>query len=290
MSEEEMQELVRRQALPEWMGHVLSKNCTTSCASGAIAPCGADDGEVVTSREQPLRQQRTLSSSLSGTTATSTAVSDSVEVRCVHKRDAGMAWHAVVPCSATGCATAARTSGACSTWEHAPGVCVSPQREHRAPLQIDSGGTKGGRIPTMRSQEPVSASRDSQQRFQDTPRPSGRMHNTTTASTGRLPGSSPGTGAPPARSASPSTRSQSLGSSCDPDDEIKAIMARAVHGLKAQEAVRFKQYMSRMEARVQQLAESHVASLQSVLQKYQVCTYVPVEAASAPHCSPVLHC
>ena len=69
-----------------------------------------------------------------------------------------------------------------------------------------------------------------------------------------------------------SVQSQSLGSSVDPDDEIKAIMARAVHGLKAQEAVRFKQHMSRMEARVKQLAESHVANLQNVLQQYQVCS------------------
>lgn len=71
-----------------------------------------------------------------------------------------------------------------------------------------------------------------------------------------------------------SVQSQSLGSSVDPDDEIKAIMARAVHGLKAQEAVRFKQHMNRMEARVKQLAESHVANLQNVLQQYQVCLMV----------------
>lgn len=69
-SAQEVQDLVRREALPEWMGHVLSKNCTNSCASGAIAPGPAEDGEVVTSRERPLpRHQSSLSTSISGSTS-----------------------------------------------------------------------------------------------------------------------------------------------------------------------------------------------------------------------------
>jgi hypothetical protein len=61
---------VRREALPDWMGHVLSKNCTYSCASGAIAAMAADDGEVVTSRERPLpRHQSSASTSISGSTS-----------------------------------------------------------------------------------------------------------------------------------------------------------------------------------------------------------------------------
>ena len=69
-SAQEVQDLVRREALPEWMGDVLTKNCTNSCASGAIAPIAAEDGEVVTSRERPLpRHQSSLSTSISGCTS-----------------------------------------------------------------------------------------------------------------------------------------------------------------------------------------------------------------------------
>ena len=120
----------------------------------------------------------------------------------------------------------------------------------------------------------LSVSRDSQPaRVFDTPRPSSSLRNTTTSSAAGIAiaaAAASGGRSNHHNCDTASVQSQSLGSSVDPDDEIKAIMARAVHGLKAQEAVRFKQHMSRMEARVKQLAESHVASLQNVLQQYQV--------------------
>ena len=129
--------------------------------------------------------------------------------------------------------------------------------------------------PAQPSQAPLSASRDSQPaRLFDTPRPASSLRNTTTSSAAGINIAAAATACGGKSNNhncdTASVHSQSLGSSMDPDDEIKAIMARAVHGLKAQEAVRFKQHMSRMEARVKQLAESHVASLQNVLQQYQV--------------------
>lgn len=54
VSEADLQALVKRQDLPEWVGNVLSTNCKSSHASAAVAPTPADAGEAVTSRERPL--------------------------------------------------------------------------------------------------------------------------------------------------------------------------------------------------------------------------------------------
>lgn len=54
VSEADVQALVKRQDLPEWVGNVLSTNCKSSHASAAVAPTPADAGEAVTSRERPL--------------------------------------------------------------------------------------------------------------------------------------------------------------------------------------------------------------------------------------------
>lgn len=67
-----------------------------------------------------------------------------------------------------------------------------------------------------------------------------------------------------------SIQSNSIGSSCDPDDDIKAIMARALHGMKAQEAVNLKRTMRTMQQKVKKHMEAKLASLQSVLSQYQV--------------------
>lgn len=130
--------------------------------------------------------------------------------------------------------------------------------------------------PVQEAQQGLLSSRDSQPaRVFDTPRPGSSLRNTTSSATGINIATAATAAVSVGKSNhhncdSASVQSQSLGSSVDPDDEIKAIMARAVHGLKAQEAVRFKQHMNRMETRVKQLAESHVANLQNVLQQYQV--------------------
>lgn len=54
VSEADIQALIKRQDLPEWVGNVLSTNCKSSHASAAVAPAPADAGEAVTSRERPL--------------------------------------------------------------------------------------------------------------------------------------------------------------------------------------------------------------------------------------------
>eukprot|EP00892_Ulva_mutabilis_P008683 jgi/Ulvmu1/6187/UM028_0043.1 len=66
-----------------------------------------------------------------------------------------------------------------------------------------------------------------------------------------------------------SMQSHSLGSSCDPDDDIRGIMARALHGMKAQEAVNLKRTMRTMQQKVKEHMESKLASLQTVLSQYQ---------------------
>lgn len=66
-----------------------------------------------------------------------------------------------------------------------------------------------------------------------------------------------------------SLQSNSLGSSCDPDDDIKAIMARALHGMKAQEAVNLKRTMRTMQQKVKEHMEAKLSSLQNVLSQYQ---------------------
>lgn len=105
-SAQEVQDLVRREALPEWMGHVLSKNCTNSCASGAIAPMAAEDGEVVTSRERPLlRQQSSLSTSSSGSTSVgSDAAVCMVRTSLTSVLDRQrLVWRIGLPCSRADC-------------------------------------------------------------------------------------------------------------------------------------------------------------------------------------------
>jgi hypothetical protein len=61
------------------------------------------------------------------------------------------------------------------------------------------------------------------------------------------------------------------GSAGDPDDEVKAIMVRAVNGMKAQEAHRFKLHMRTLQAKWKASTEKHVAQLQHVVEQYQVC-------------------
>lgn len=87
---------------------------------------------------------------------------------------------------------------------------------------------------------------------------------------GRKSASDRGTGAA-LSSGRQSLQSNSLGSSCDPDDDMKAIMARALHGMKAQEAVNLKRTMRTMQQKVKEHMEAKLASLQNVLSQYQAC-------------------
>lgn len=73
-----------------------------------------------------------------------------------------------------------------------------------------------------------------------------------------------------ADSAGTSTQTHSLGSTGDTiDEEVKAVMVRAVRGMKAQEAGRFKQHLHDMQAKWQAAAEKHAEQLQAVILQYQ---------------------
>jgi hypothetical protein len=75
----------------------------------------------------------------------------------------------------------------------------------------------------------------------------------------------------PADSAGTSTRTHSFGSAGDNiDEDVKAVMVRAVQGMKVQEAARFKQHLRAMQAKWQADAERHAEQLQSVILQYQV--------------------
>jgi hypothetical protein len=50
---EDIQDMVRENALPDWVGHALTEG-QNSDAAAAVAPAAADDGEVVTSRNRSL--------------------------------------------------------------------------------------------------------------------------------------------------------------------------------------------------------------------------------------------
>jgi hypothetical protein len=51
ISADDIQDMVRREELPDWVGQALTN---ASDGSAAIAPAHEDAGEVVTSREKPL--------------------------------------------------------------------------------------------------------------------------------------------------------------------------------------------------------------------------------------------
>lgn len=81
------------------------------------------------------------------------------------------------------------------------------------------------------------------------------------------------------------------GSGGDPDDEVKAIMVRAVNGMKAQEAHRFKLHFRMLQAKWKSSTEKHVAQLQHVIEQYQAraARFVHVCACAAPTPADVLN-
>lgn len=90
MSEADLQALVKRQDLPEWVGQVLSTNCKSSHASAAVAPASADAGEAVTSRERPLLAETSDAAVEMG----GVDVGASVTARCHHGHVSPLQLHA----------------------------------------------------------------------------------------------------------------------------------------------------------------------------------------------------
>lgn len=78
-------------------------------------------------------------------------------------------------------------------------------------------------------------------------------------------------GGAPTHSGDASTRSQtSFGSAVETvDDDVKAVMVRAVNGMKAREGARFKSHLRTLQAAWKGRAEAHAAQLQGVLEQYQ---------------------
>ena len=176
---QDIQEVVRNNALPEWVGQALTDNAgaTSDHAPAAIAPAPADDGEVVTSRDQRM-----------------------------------------------------------------PFEAAEPQATPPA-------AATAARPPTPPACGALGSSRGT---------------------------SAPGGGAPTDSSNDASTHSQgSFGTSyaADVDDETKGVIVRAVNGMKAQEAARFKAHLRALQAKWRAAAEKHVGELEAVLGQYQVrCT------------------
>jgi hypothetical protein len=64
-------------------------------------------------------------------------------------------------------------------------------------------------------------------------------------------------------------RRQHCAAGGDVNEETKAVIVRAVQGMRAQEGARFKAHLRELQARWRARAEKDVSELQAVIQQYQ---------------------